>query len=597
MKRKFHTVKTMVLSKGEWKVLDTQKGIFIEDNLYDEIYNWSRPEHKYARKLTSSDVENAVINVTTSNIHPIERTFEKNEAYTNTSVSGFIKLSLNYPDFGHAAYPEALRKAAMNVTVTVTPGANGASTMVLTPAPTVPGQPYTPTIKSFAVNYTASVEIELQDTTSQDKEGAFYHLSPFGFGEVNKVKQKTVTLLPNYDNEGELYVGLENVLQSSTLKVLFEVADGTSNPLKQENDVDWYYLSSNNWKLFESTDVIDATKNFTQSGIVTFIFHDDINNGNTFFDPTLYWLKAVVKKDADAVCKLISVQAQAIKATLQEDRTKNIYFKSFLVANTISKLLIADASVKKITQPYESFAGRVAEQSEKFYTRVSERLRHKQRGIAAWDYEKIILEQFPAVYKAKCINHTGLIPTKVAGVKKYSETVPGHVTIVTIPDIRNHSLKNPLKPYTSIGLLTNIKDYLLTIISPFVKLHVINPKFEEVQFEFFVKIVEPLDETFFVKQLSIDIEQFLCPWAYESTRDIEFGGKISKSVVLNFIEERYYVDYVTCFKLHHIVERGVEEYHDVEEAKTTTGISILVSYYDEVTDTRHQINQNKACDC
>ena len=103
-----------------------------------------------------------------------------------------------------------------------------------------------------------------------------------------------------------------------------------------------------------------------------------------------------------------------------------------------------------------------------------------------------------------------------------------------------------------------------------------------------------------MKQLSLDIEQFLCPWAFEDGSDIEFGGKISKSVVLNFIEERHYVDYVICFKMNHFVDRGTsehQEFYDVEEAKTTTGISILVSYYDEITKTRHLINAGAPCKC
>jgi hypothetical protein len=189
-----------------------------------------------------------------------------------------------------------------------------------------------------------------------------------------------------------------------------------------------------------------------------------------------------------------------------------------------------------------------------------------------------------------------MIKTKLPAELRYTETLPGHVTIVTIPDLRNYTFKNPLRPYTSIGLLTNIKTFLSKLVSPFVKLHVVNPKFEEVQFEFTVKITPPLDEAFFVKQLNLDIEIFLCPWAYSFDRDIEFGGKISKSVVLNFIEERYYVDNVTCFKMHHIVDRGVEAYYDVEEAQATSGISILVSYYDEKTGVRHFINE-KPCDC
>jgi hypothetical protein len=473
----------------------------------------------------------------------------------------------------------------------------------VSPASKLPVEPYTPKAKSFSINYKASTQIDLQSPGSADfqgKEGHFYHITPFGFAEINKSIQLTVSILPLYENEGELFVGFENLLPSSTLKVLFQVADGTSNPLKQETTIDWYYLSNNNWIQFEKTALIDATKNFTQSGVVTFIFSENITTGNLLFDPTLSWIKASVKTDSDAVCKLLSIQAQAIKATLKVDKEKNIYFKKVLPANSISKLLIAAAAVKKISQPYESFNGRLNEASRQFYTRVSERLRHKQRAITAWDYEKIVLEQFPSIYKVKCINQTGLVAGKVINNTHYSETAPGNVTVVTIPDLRNSSFKNPLKPYTSIGLLTNIKDYLSKLTSPFVKLQVINPKFEEVQFQFDVKITPPLDESFYVNQLSIDIEQFLCPWAYGNEKDIEFGGKISKSVVLNFIEERYYVDYVICYKMNHFIDRGIsthKEFYDVEEAVTTTGISILVSYYDEATKTRHLINAGVPCPC
>jgi hypothetical protein len=600
MKRKFHTVKVSVLENGRWKTVDDKRGMFIEDVLYQNIYDWTRPLHKYATKLSPSDLEHAVINVSATSLKPIERTYEKNPSYSTGSVNGFIKLDLNYPDFGHSAYPAALQAAASKVTVAVTGAGTANMTMTVTPTATPPKEPYTPLIKSFSVNYTAYTQIDLDNKNDADfegKDGYFFQLSPFGYKEINKsISTDVTTVLPLYENEGELYIGFENLIPSSTLKVLFQLAEGTSNPLKDMQPVNWYYLSGNNWLLFEKTGVLDATVNFTQSGIVTFLLPATINTGNSFFDASLSWIKMAVVENADAVCKSLDIKAQVVKVSLLDDKANGIYFKKILPPNTISKLLIADAAVKKITQPYESFDGRIKERSEQFYTRVSERLRHKQRAIAAWDYEKIILEEFPCVYKAKCINHTGMIKTNVPGELRYTETLPGHVTIVTIPDLRNHTFKNPLRPYTSIGLLTNIKTYLSKLTSPFVKLHVVNPKFEEVQFEFSVAITPPLDEVFFVKQLSLDIEQFLCPWAYSFDRDIEFGGKISKSVVLNFIEERYYVDHVACFKMHHIVLRGKEEYRDVEEAQTTTGISILVSYFDEKTGLRHLIN-DKPCDC
>ena len=603
VKRKFHTVKTAILSKGKWVELDKQKGMFTEDNLYNVIYDWTRPDYKYAGKISATDIEHAEINISTNKIEPTERNYDKNESYSNTAVDGFLKLDLNFPDFGHSAYPAALKNAAQTVTVAVTGAGTANMTMSVSPTSSLPKEPYTPSVKSFSVNYKASAEINLAETdvsVFKKREANFYHFSPFGYTEIGSALQSAVTLLPAYQNEGELFIGIDDLKPSSTLQILFQIADGTSNPLVENTVIDWYYLSNNNWIKFDKLAVADATKNFTQSGIVTFIFNEKINKGNQLFSADLWWIKAVVNSKSDAVCKLISIQAQAIKATLQVDKSKGCWFKKTLSANTISKMVIADAAIKKITQPYESFGGRVPESNDQFYTRVSERLRHKQRAITAFDYERIVLEQFPSIYKAKCINHTGLVPAKQASTNKYSETAPGNVTIVTIPDIRNQTFKNILKPYTSIGLLTNIKEYLSKITTPFVKLHVLNPKFEEVQFQFTVKISPPLDESFFVKQLSLDIEQFLCPWAFNSGSDIEFGGKISKSVILNFIEERYYVDYLTCFIMNHFIDRGMpshKELYDVEEAKTTTGISILVSYFDEVTNVKHLINTGVPCVC
>ncbi|WP_153801261.1 baseplate J/gp47 family protein [Foetidibacter luteolus] len=593
MKRKFHSVKIAVLDKGGWAVTDLKRGIFTEDSLFTEIFNWTRPLEKYARKLTASDIEHSVIGATTANIQPVEQSFDKNEQLAATSVNGYVKLELNSPDFGHSAYPEALRKAAMNVTVTAV--TDDDTTTITVQAPnSVPVAPYTPLAKSFSINYTASTEINLQPVSATGfaaRQGMFYQLAPFGYSEVhaNLSAGAKVTLLPAYSNAGELLVGLENAVPSATLKVLFQVAEGTSDPLKLMQQVNWYYMVNNNWVQFKKESVSDATNNFTQSGIVTFILPSDIAAGNTLLDATLYWIKAAVAQNTTAVCKLIDIKAQAARAVLKEDLPGNIYFKQLLPAGTISKFLVAEAAVKKVTQPFESFGGRTKEADEKFYTRVSERLRHKQRAIAVWDYEKIILEQFPSIYKAKAVNHTGLVPGKKAGELDYMETLPGHVTVVTIPDLKNNLTGNKLKPYTSIGLLTNIDMYLKKLISPFVELHVINPKFEELQFEFKVKILPPFDVVFYTRQLSIDIENYLCPWAWDSGTDIEFGGKIYKSVVLDFIEELPYVDYVLDFKMHHIAERGVEEYRDVEEAKATTGISLMVSYYNQETDVRHLV--------
>ena len=76
------------------------------------------------------------------------------------------------------------------------------------------------------------------------------------------------------------------------------------------------------------------------------------------------------------------------------------------------------------------------------------------------------------------------------------------------------------------------------------------------------------------------IIEFLSPWAYATGSDIVFGGKIHKSVILNFVEEQEYVDYITCFEMFHFIpgdSTGNSE-KDVDEAIASTSASVLGSY-------------------
>lgn len=252
--------------------------------------------------------------------------------------------------------------------------------------------------------------------------------------------------------------------------------------------------------------------------------------------------------------------------------------KNCLRISTISKLEQPDAAVKKITQPFATFGGCGAELPAAFYTRVSERLRHKDRAIALWDYERLTLEAFPQIYKVKCLNHTQY------DKDGYQELAAGHVTIVTIPQQQFHNLRDPLRPFTSLSLLKEIEAYLQTRLPCFAELHVCNPIFEEVWTQFKVCFYPGFDQTFYQTKLQQEITRFLSPWAFPGGGSPTFGGKVYKSVLLNFIEERPFVDYVTDFQLFHRYQTknsaGVESEvtsPDLTEVEGSKAVSILVS--------------------
>ena len=105
-----------------------------------------------------------------------------------------------------------------------------------------------------------------------------------------------------------------------------------------------------------------------------------------------------------------------------------------------------------------------------------------------WDYERLVLEEFPKVYKVKCMNHTRyLAPNDI------KEIIPGHVSLVVVANLRNHNSVNLLKPQSSLVLLERIRDFIAQINPPCVELHVKNPIYEEIFVKFNVRFHPGID--------------------------------------------------------------------------------------------------------
>lgn len=564
---------------------------FSASTLYLDEAEWKTFTNLSGKKISGINIEPAAID------------FSPNESLKATSLNGFIRLG-NKTNKSIGKYLKAIKTALDGTTLHLVDAAKPLEYQ-LTVGQMLP--PDEIKISNFSIDYKATSSIQFEVPRIEPANDVFYHVTPFGIADIfndgssqNQRAEKTekYSLLADTINNGELFIGLENAEADTVITVLFQVADGSSNPLKNMETLIWFYLLNNEWIQFEDRNIIDRTNNFTQPGVVTLTLPAAINNESTLFQKGLYWIKAVVKNDIDAVCKMILVQAQAAAVELMQEEASQVEFRKIIPANSISKLIEANAAVKTIAQPFDGFNGRVRESVSHFYTRVSERLRHKQRAITIWDYEHILLEQFPQLYKVKCLNHSGFYTEN--GAEVFCENFPGHVTVVTIPDLKNNTHVNLLRPYTPIGLLNNIDVYLKKIICPFVKLHVKNPQFEEVQLDFEVTFYDNLDVSFYTQLLAEEIEKVLCPWAFDTNVDIPFGSRIVKGVLLNFVEERPYVDFVTCFEMHHLLREGttvVFEKRNVEEAIATTSRSILVSYFDKATRLKHIIKTPASCNC
>jgi len=579
------------LQRGRWNpVLVTSSGKNHTLKLPGEPIQTTLPVQQHIRGYGSGKRDGYIRLVLESDQYSLSSFMDSlTESFNNTRL---MKIPVNTALAGYQGIddaektPDVQREAQKKVTLA---GQFEGYRMVRNTTP----MPKELILTDFQVNYAATDQVRF---SAASQNSMFFHLCPFGYKRITS--NKLIGLLPRLTNQGELLIGIKQITAPITLSLLFEVVEGSSNPLKSNGAISWYYLDrDNSWKIFPKERVIDGTVNFTRTGIVTVSFPADATLEGTVMPANMLWMKATVQGATDAVCKLKAITAQAGLVTLVQDENKGVFYTQSRPQGTIVKLVESDVAVKRIQQPANSFGGRAAEPAQEYYNRVSERLRHKQRAITMWDYEHLVMEQFPSIYKVKCINRAGFVTHR--GVTEFCENYPGHVTLVTIPDLRRSNHANRLRPFTPIATLVDIADYLKNICSPFVTLHVRNPQFEEIQLAFDVRLRPTLDEAYYVTLLSEDIERFLCPWAFDTAKQISFGGAIQKSTLVKFIDERPYVDTVSSFKMHHLIRdednRLRTALYNVDTIVASSARSILVPYADGPVS--HHIRVLTTCEC
>ncbi len=466
---------------------------------------------------------------------------------------GGIRLSLTSPDFafGHADYPQLHTRAVAEAFKE-----NGSTTDLDALHP-----PYTPQFENIRLDYVAATRIDL---AADPTAGVLYHLHPFGVSAMGE------RVVPDCTDEGTFYIGIADLDPPQTLSLLFQFAEGSGDPFVAiPGSVAWSYLADDGWHPFDTADILkDDTDGFLQSGIVRFAVPEGASDDNPLMPTGRHWIRLVVDRRTASLHDLLSVRAQAGTARFEDRENAADHLESALPAGIIAKAVQRDPAVKSIAQPYASEGGRPRESDPAFYTRVSERLRHKGVVSTMWDYEHLILETFPDLHKVKCLNHTS----------PDSERRPGHVTVVVIPDLRNKNNPYPLRPAVDNSRLQEIKTFLLSRSSPFVRpetLHVQNPSYERIRVGGKVIFRKGYDEGLYRKQLHEDITAGLTPWL-TGGGEIAFAGRIHRSVILNLIEELPYVDYLPEFRVDHIVDDD-DIRRDVDEVAATRSHAILVS--------------------
>ncbi|MBK7173996.1 MAG: baseplate J/gp47 family protein [Bacteroidales bacterium] len=500
------------------------------------------------------------------------------ELFTSAALPnqpGFITFTLN-----HSFYHAEFRKKSVENVVNFVTGAGDP------PSPYVAlNEPYTPTVQKISLSYKASTgEVPISSVKAEDFSNDaldFFHLAYSGQmiehayqrNQFSYLVDKSVSLFPSYPHEGEMLIGISKLNPGDSVSILFQVAEGSEDPDIPQQEISWSVLSDNYWKpLSKSEVVLDSTNGLLTSGIIQFVIPTDATTEHTLLKPGLIWLKAGMIRNITAVCNLLSIDTNAIEAVFTNNGNDPNHLLTALEAGKIKKFRDGVASIKSVSQPYSSFGGSSIESDKAFYTRVSERLRHKNRSITSWDYERMILESFPGIHKVKCIPHARYFDDS----KKYCWLAPGYVLIVAVPDLRNKNAVNPLQPKVNGQTISQVTGMINKHSGMQVNIRVKNPRYQQIRVECKVKLRPGYEFNFFSEEISRKLVEFLSPWAFDGNKEISFGGKIYKSVLLNFVEELDCVDFIEDFFLYSISDAaGTSD--DLQQVEPETPDTILVS--------------------
>ncbi|GGE72587.1 baseplate J/gp47 family protein [Massilia psychrophila] len=416
--------------------------------------------------------------------------------YTSGARGGFFKITLAGPDFlfGHRDYPFILANC---LSYNGQPR-NGARLREL-PAP-----PYTPLLDAIWLNYRATATIVAAPSAAGD---AFLRLSPLGWDAARGAGHQRDLLLPRFDDGGNLYIGLSASDLRAPLTLFFHLREDALPMVELANrELYWSYLADNAWRpLLPYAVRADSTHAFLRAGIVTLTLPPDISCDNTDLQSGLFWLRVSCDTDLERFCSLYSISTHAAQVFRDLGAVAAPLAPASIAAGTITRPRQAIPGLGRLKQVTASYGGRLAESRHDMRRRTAERLRHKGQAITPEDYERLILQQFPAIDRVKCFANLSV------ALRPDGACCPGHVLIVGLPACRSNGHLAEF-PRLNGYLIGQVRQFVEAHISPAVTLEVVNPVYQYIQVRCTLVLRAGADLGWYVNQLDALISDFISPW-------------------------------------------------------------------------------------
>lgn len=487
--------------------------------------------------------------------------------YNGSNQFGFVKMTLVNPAYGFGAsvYATVVTYVVTQNAVTMMKEQKDVSASDLLPAA---GAPFVPTVKGITAGYGASQVYDLTKA-QEDYPLQYFYYTPFAnytaydnspavtdnysvdismIGDPGKITG--LQLVPSFTSNtsteetlpcsGAMYIGFTGLVPLNPLNLFFELAT-TYAAAAQGAEVNYYYLSTQNgWKPLSL--LKDGTNQFTCSGIITLNIPSDIATQDGSMPVDTSWIAIGASTSGTGAVLDLSSFAQVVLLApngVELTRTGTNYLTDTTVpvisSGAITKPENPVAEIGSIAQPFASFGGRAAEDQAQMYTRVSRRLKTKDRAVSVNDIFTLITQHFPDIY------FSGTVFSPDTNI----------TTVYVVEGFDSYTDANAYRPLVSECEMEKITDLLSKRVSLFSNITVSNYTYQYVT----VSATVTVKQGYVPQAMSAGIVQslniFLSPWIANSGQEQSIIGQpVTATQVASFIRKTTGVVSVTDVKLY-----------------------------------------------
>lgn len=400
----------------------------------------------------------------------------------------------------------------------------------------VPPAPFVPRVASLSLSYVARSTIEVHAPDAANPGERITQTGPFGEVELFPSRMlRDIHLFPPRLGYGHLFIQLTGPGITGPLCLLFDMAEsGHLRVVPKANPIRWFYLGPTGWTPLPDTAISsDTTAGLLRSGLAMIDLPEEARSPSPEMPSGGAWIAAVATEPRlGDFPKLALLETNGVWAIRQNPLPHD------KEAPRVWTFAPAVAGLGTTTEVPVKVEVRPPEAPDHFTARVGERLRHRRRAITPWDMERLVLEEFPEVWMAKCLPNLD---------RRQVAPCPGRATLVCVR--RQPQTLTP--QMLDVSTLQRIHDFVAGIAPQLAAIDVVNPAYDLLHVRGKLTFDAFRDDGAMARRLSRDLDTFLSVWTAPDTL-ARFGWTLNLRMLSAHIRDLDYVRGLTDFSVLHL---------------------------------------------